>query len=58
VAVAAPAFFFFFPLLWLGIMGFWVAMIVIAVVYGIKAGRGEWADYPILGRLARRILKM
>jgi hypothetical protein len=33
-------------------------MVVIAIVYGVKAGRGEWAEYPFLGRLARRILKL
>jgi len=27
-------------------------------VYGIKAGNGEWAEYPVLGRLARRWLKI
>jgi uncharacterized membrane protein len=53
-----PAFFILFPLIWVGFMGLWVAMLVIAIVYGIKAGRGEWASYPILGALARRILKI
>jgi len=33
-------------------------MVVVAIVYGVKAGRGEWAEYPFLGRLARRILKL
>jgi uncharacterized membrane protein len=46
------------PLLWLGLMGMWIAMLVIAIVYGIKAGRGEWAEYPLLGLLARKILKI
>jgi len=36
-----PAFFIVMPLLWLGWMGMWVTMMVIVVVYGIKAGRGE-----------------
>jgi uncharacterized membrane protein len=31
---------------------------VIAIVYAIKAGRGEWANYPVIGKIARRILKM
>jgi uncharacterized Tic20 family protein len=42
---------------------FWLAMIImmglnltLAVVYGIKAGRGQWASYPLIGRLARRFL--
>jgi len=51
-----PAFLVIFPALWLGMMGWWVCMVVVAIVYGIKAGKGEWAEYPVLGRLARRIL--
>jgi len=50
--------FVLFPLLWLGFMGAWVAMLVIAIMYGVKAGRGEWAEYPLLGRLALKILKI
>jgi uncharacterized membrane protein len=53
-----PGFIFLFPVIWLGIMGWWVFMLVVAIVYGIKAGRGEWAEYPVLGPLARRILKI
>ena len=41
-----------------GFMGMWVVMLVIAIVYGIKAGRGEWAEYPLLGRLSRKTLKI
>jgi len=47
-----------FPVVWLGMMGWWVFILVVAIVYGIKAGRGEWAEYPVLGRLARRILRI
>jgi uncharacterized membrane protein len=53
-----PAFFIMMPLIWLGFMGGWVTVLVIAIVYAIKAGRGEWANYPLIGRIARRILKM
>jgi uncharacterized protein len=53
-----PGFIILFPLIWLGMMGWWVFMLVVAIVYGIKAGRGEWAEYPLLGRLARRILRI
>jgi uncharacterized membrane protein len=53
-----PGFMILFPVIWLGIMGQRVFMLVVAVVYGIKAGRGEWAEYPVLGRLARRILRI
>jgi uncharacterized Tic20 family protein len=57
-AAPRPAFFILFPLIWVGFMGLWVAMLVIAIIYGIKAGRGEWASYPVLGALASRILKI
>jgi uncharacterized protein len=53
-----PAFFIFMPMLWLDWMSIWGAMVVVAIVYGVKAGRGEWAEYPYLGRLARKILKL
>lgn len=53
-----PAFFILMPLIWLGWMGMWVVMLVVAIVYGVKAGRGEWAEYPLLGRLARKILHL
>lgn len=55
---APPPALFLFPLIWLVFMGAWVFMLVIAIVYGLKAGRGEWAEYPLLGPLARRILKI
>jgi uncharacterized membrane protein len=53
-----PAFFIMMPLIWLGFMGGWITVLVVAIVYAIKAGRGEWANYPLVGRIARRILKM
>jgi uncharacterized Tic20 family protein len=50
-----PTFFFIvfglFMLFWVGL---WVLTFVLAIVYGIKASRGEWAAYPIIGRWARR----
>jgi hypothetical protein len=52
------AIFVLFPLLWLGFMGMWAFTVVVAVVYAIKAGRGEWAEYPVLGAWARRVLKI
>jgi uncharacterized membrane protein len=52
-----PLFLFFtFPLIWLVGMGLWVAIVVIAIIYAIRAGRGEWAEYPIIGEWVRRIL--
>jgi len=52
------AIFMMFPLIWFGFIGMFVLMLVISIVYAIKAGRGEWAEYPILGALARRTLKI
>lgn len=53
-----PAIFLMFPLVWLGIVAGSLINVVLAIVYAVKAGQGEWADYPIFGRLARRLLKM
>ncbi|MBZ5568715.1 MAG: DUF4870 domain-containing protein [Acidobacteriia bacterium] len=53
-----PAIMFLFPIFWLLAMGGWVLVLVLAIVYGIKAGRGEWAAYPVIGNLARHFLKM
>ncbi len=53
-----PALFILFPLVWLGFMAMWIGTLTIAILYAIKAGRGEWADYPVLGKLARKMLKM
>ena len=52
------AFFIVIPLFWLFIMAVGITTLVIAIMYCIKAGRGEWAEYPVLGRLARKILKI
>jgi len=54
----SPLFFILFPLVWMGFMGFWLFTLIIVIVYSIKAGHGEWAEYPVLGRLARRFLKL
>ena len=51
-------FFILMPLIWLGWMGAWAVMIVLAIAFAVKAGRGEWAEYPVLGRLARHVLKI
>jgi uncharacterized membrane protein len=52
------AFFMLVACLALGLMIAWAVMLVLAIMYGVKAGRGEWAEYPLLGSLARRILKL
>ena len=33
----------------------WVVNLVLGIVFGIKANRGEWAAYPVIGRWAHRI---
>ena len=53
-----PGIFIFFPLIWLLMMGAWVLVLVLSITYAIKAGRGEWANYPLFGKLARYFLKM
>lgn len=50
------ALFFLFPLIWLFFIGGWVATLVLSIVYGIKASRGEWARYPIIGRWAQHMV--
>ena len=50
--------FIFLPLFWLVLVASGIINLILAVVYAIKAGQGEWANYPIFGGLARKILKM
>ena len=52
------ALFLLMPFIWLVWMGAWATILIIVILYSIKAGRGEWANYPLLGRLARRILHL
>ena len=52
------AFFILFPLIWLLFMGGWLLTLIMGIVYGIRAMRGEWAAYPIIGRWAKRIVKV
>jgi len=51
-----PQFFLLMPLVWLLGMGFWVLLLLATIFYSIKAGRGEWAKYPLLGGMAARML--
>jgi uncharacterized membrane protein len=46
------------PVFFVTVFGANVTVWVLAIVYAVKAGRGEWAGYPVLGNLARRILKI
>jgi uncharacterized membrane protein len=45
-----PVVFLMFPLLWLFAVGGWATNVVLGIVYGTKAHRGEWAKYPIIGK--------
>ena len=53
-----PKMLFVLPVIMLGFVSEWLFVLFMAIVYGIKAGRGEWAGYPIIGDWARRILKV
>jgi uncharacterized Tic20 family protein len=49
-----PAFVFLFPLIWIFWMGGWLVNLILGIVYGIKANQGEWAGYPLIGKLLLR----
>ncbi|MGC2473570.1 MAG: DUF4870 domain-containing protein [Candidatus Sulfotelmatobacter sp.] len=50
--------FLFFGLFMMAFVVFWLVKLLLAIIYGVKAGRGEWAEYPVFGRLARHILNI
>ena len=43
--------------IWLGALGITAINLVLAIYFGIKANRGEWAAYPVIGNWARRIVR-
>ncbi|HEV1995583.1 MAG TPA: DUF4870 domain-containing protein [Candidatus Acidoferrum sp.] len=47
-----------FPLLWLTYMSGFVISMTLGIIYCLKAMRGQWAGYPLIGRWARRIVKV
>ncbi len=49
------AIFLAFPFFWMGMMLCYVLMLVLAIVFALRAGRGEWAAYPLIGRLAAKV---
>lgn len=59
-APAEPPIFLFlvFPFFWLVIAGSSLLVLILTIVYSIKAAQGRWAGYPLLGRLAKRMLKI
>ncbi len=44
-------------LIWLLLMAVYLSNILFGILFGVKAGRGEWASYPLIGRWARHIVK-
>jgi|SRR5690348_2163866 len=44
-----------FMIYWLVMMGGVVVSFILGIVYCLKAMRGEWAGYPLIGRWAKRI---
>ena len=53
----STTFFLVFPIFWLIAMGGVAISITLGIVYCLKAMRGEWAGYPIIGRWAGRIVR-
>lgn len=49
--------FLVFPLFWLTTMGAMVITFVLGIMFCLKAMRGEWKGYPVLGNWARRIVE-
>lgn len=45
-----------FGTVWLGAMSISLVNLILGIYYGIKANRGEWAEYPVIGNWARRIV--
>src|SRR5258708_1010376 len=52
--IEPPIGLFVVPLFWVLMMADGIVILLAAIIYGIKASRGEWAEYPVIGRWARR----
>lgn len=50
------ALFVMLPFFWLFILGAFAATLTLAIVYCLRAMRGEWSGYPIIGNWARKIV--
>jgi hypothetical protein len=48
----------FFPAFMLAWFGPWIAVVVMGIVYGVRANQGEWAEYPVVGPMARKVLHL
>ncbi|MCI0353517.1 MAG: DUF4870 domain-containing protein [Acidobacteria bacterium] len=49
-----PVLFLALPIIWLFALGGGVLTLVLAIVYAIKAMKGQWAQYPLVGGWAKR----
>ncbi|PYV15294.1 MAG: hypothetical protein DMG21_15465 [Acidobacteria bacterium] len=43
------------PVIWGLLLSKWVLSVIVGIVYGIRASKGESAQYPIIGGWARRL---
>lgn len=50
------AIFLAFPFVWLFMMAGVAVTLTLGIMYCLKAMRGEWASYPVIGRWARRVV--
>jgi uncharacterized protein len=50
-----PQLFLVFGVVWGGAMLIWVLNIILGVVYGIKAHKGEWGGYPVIKKWAAKV---
>ncbi|MCI0356083.1 MAG: hypothetical protein L0099_13755, partial [Acidobacteria bacterium] len=51
----SPAALFAVSILWLFVLGGSLVSLILAIVYALKAMRGQWAEYPLVGRWAKRV---
>jgi uncharacterized protein len=49
-----PGVFILFPFIWIFMGLMWIINLVIAIYFGIKAHEGAWAEYPVIGAIARK----
>ncbi len=50
------AIFIVMPIFWLFILSAMAITLTLGIMYCLKAMRGEWAAYPVIGRWARKIV--
>ena len=51
-----PAFFGLFAFVWLIALGGWVVNVILGIVYAVKANKGDWAEFPLIGGWILRTL--